>query len=476
MKRYFIDGCFDGFHYGHVHALYQAKQMCDVLVVATHNDEEMKTHKNHSMYSFNERLEMLKHCKYIDEIVHESVPYNVNSQTLDKYNCEIYVHGNEHVLNTNNEDSCFDVKQKQRYKTYNVTNGISSTNLLYRLYCYHNNIDFFQNLDIFYLNNLFNKLNTNKDTDNNTDNNIDNDNYKDNIIVINSVWDMITPYHIDYILKIKSEYPSYKIICNVIEKQKTIYNTLERAIILCGIKYIDSVIINNKINFKYKTIKYINYDGDTCISPWTRIKNNWIHYEKKFAKESQKLKLYKTLKKDYLDSGIYKHILNSQFSNILTFLRHHKWQENDIVILDIDEVCLYNLMYINYFCSDIFDKYDTNVFNYVSGLNPPIEECKQILDFLNENNINYAFITGRKDNIKILTEKNLQITGYNKYSKLYMMPYDSDLNVAKFKSNCREEIAKVFNIVCCIGDQVSDITGDNCGIPFLIFNPFYLTK
>ena len=32
QKMYFIDGCFDGYHYGHVNALFQAKQLCYISV------------------------------------------------------------------------------------------------------------------------------------------------------------------------------------------------------------------------------------------------------------------------------------------------------------------------------------------------------------------------------------------------------------------------------------------------------------
>ena len=46
-----------------------------------------------------------------------------------------------------------------------------------------------------------------------------------------------------------------------------------------------------------------------------------------------------------------------------------------------------------------------------------------------------------------------------------------------FKEQCRIEIVEKhnYNIICCIGDQISDITGKYTGISFLIYNPFYKT-
>ena len=62
MKTYFMDGCFDGFHYGHVNALFQAKQKCDYLKVGTHTDIEMETFKKAPMVPYHERVRMLEHC------------------------------------------------------------------------------------------------------------------------------------------------------------------------------------------------------------------------------------------------------------------------------------------------------------------------------------------------------------------------------------------------------------------------------
>lgn len=63
MTKFFVDGCFDSYHYAHVYLLYQAKQLCDELIVGTHSDKEMELHKNKPLNSFEDRKYMLKYCK-----------------------------------------------------------------------------------------------------------------------------------------------------------------------------------------------------------------------------------------------------------------------------------------------------------------------------------------------------------------------------------------------------------------------------
>ena len=96
IERWFMDGCFDGLHYGHIHALYQAKQKCNTLIVATHEDSEIKKYKNKDpIYSYNDRYYMLKYCKFIDILKEESTEYNTTIDILDKNKCNKFFHGNK---------------------------------------------------------------------------------------------------------------------------------------------------------------------------------------------------------------------------------------------------------------------------------------------------------------------------------------------------------------------------------------------
>lgn len=63
-------GVFDLFHIGHLNILKQAKQNCDYLLVGVTTDKLVKTRKNKfPIISFEERCEIIKSLKYVDEVV-----------------------------------------------------------------------------------------------------------------------------------------------------------------------------------------------------------------------------------------------------------------------------------------------------------------------------------------------------------------------------------------------------------------------
>lgn len=474
MRVYFIDGCFDGFHYGHVHALYQAKQLCDELILGTHSDMEMEIYKNPPLFNYHERVFMLQYCKYINNIVHNT-PYITDIETLNQHGCQMFVHGEEQVFTKNNIDALKNIKDSGRYTTYNTTRGISTTNLLFRIYSYYHKKEFNTNLDYIYLSNIL--YNLKKDEEN-----IDEES---SVVVIHGTFDMFNSQYIRYILNIKAEYPSHKIICCVNEYDSNcIYNHLERSIILCGISIINKVIslheytqccYKNKIDIHIPD-EYENDIKDNIIFNIINSNKN-LFIENKISREIDKYKKYKELDDLYLKSGKYFEILKQQYDILLQFLTITNFKENDLIVFDIDEVCLSNLMYINNFSyTHLYNNYDTFIYNFKNGLTPIIKECIPVFDFLHSKNIKYAFITGRRDYIRLLTEKNLKLVQLDKYIKLYTCPNNFKQPIKFYKTQCRQELSNNYNIIACIGDQISDLEGHYTGLPYLIFNPFYKTE
>ena len=75
----YTTGVYDLFHIGHVNLLKKAKIMCDYLIVGCSNDEVVKEMKNKNpVIPFNERLEILKSIKYIDEVVEQTRDLYIN--------------------------------------------------------------------------------------------------------------------------------------------------------------------------------------------------------------------------------------------------------------------------------------------------------------------------------------------------------------------------------------------------------------
>jgi len=85
------------------------------------------------------------------------------------------------------------------------------------------------------------------------------------------------------------------------------------------------------------------------------------------------------------------------------------------------------------------------------------------------------FITGRPENQRAATERNLARVGYTGYSKLYMTPNGSHFaSAADFKAPVRAQIEQQgYTIVANMGDQPSDLAGGHAEKTFQLPNPFY---
>lgn len=62
-------GVYDLFHIGHLNLLKNAKGMCDKLIVGVTVDELVTYKGKHALIPFDERLEIVRSCKYVDAAV-----------------------------------------------------------------------------------------------------------------------------------------------------------------------------------------------------------------------------------------------------------------------------------------------------------------------------------------------------------------------------------------------------------------------
>uniref|UniRef100_A0AAZ3SE45 ethanolamine-phosphate cytidylyltransferase n=1 Tax=Oncorhynchus tshawytscha TaxID=74940 RepID=A0AAZ3SE45_ONCTS len=142
--RVWCDGCYDMVHYGHSNQLRQAKAMGDYLIVGVHTDEEISKHKGPPVFTQAERYKMVRAIKWVDEIV-EGAPYVTTLDTLDKYNSDFCVHGDDITLTVDGKDTYAEVKREGRYRECRRTQGVSTTDLVGRMLLmtktHHSNID-----------------------------------------------------------------------------------------------------------------------------------------------------------------------------------------------------------------------------------------------------------------------------------------------------------------------------------------------
>ncbi|XP_015111311.1 ethanolamine-phosphate cytidylyltransferase isoform X1 [Diachasma alloeum] len=130
--RVWCDGCYDMVHFGHANSLRQAKALGNYLVVGVHTDEEISKHKGPPVFTQEERYKMVRGIKWVDEVV-EGAPYVTTLETLDKYNCDFCVHGDDITVTADGVDTYHLVKEAGRYREVQRTAGVSTTDLVGRM-------------------------------------------------------------------------------------------------------------------------------------------------------------------------------------------------------------------------------------------------------------------------------------------------------------------------------------------------------
>ena len=77
----YTTGVYDLFHIGHLNLFKNAKGMCDKLVVGVTVDELVQYKGKHAMIPFEDRIELVRSCKYVDAAVPQ---YDMDKLTAAK--------------------------------------------------------------------------------------------------------------------------------------------------------------------------------------------------------------------------------------------------------------------------------------------------------------------------------------------------------------------------------------------------------
>lgn len=69
MKKAIVLGTFDLTHYGHFRIFKRLKEMGFTTVAGVTTDEFAESYKRKPIFDLNERMEMLRSCRYVDEVI-----------------------------------------------------------------------------------------------------------------------------------------------------------------------------------------------------------------------------------------------------------------------------------------------------------------------------------------------------------------------------------------------------------------------
>lgn len=102
-KKYgvgYLAGVFDMFHIGHLNVIKRAKEHCNHLIVGVCSDEWVRnTKKTEPIMSFEERIELVRACRYVDEAVRIPPEAPSTWDAFNKYHFDVQFSGSDYEHN-----------------------------------------------------------------------------------------------------------------------------------------------------------------------------------------------------------------------------------------------------------------------------------------------------------------------------------------------------------------------------------------
>jgi len=185
---------------------------------------------------------------------------------------------------------------------------------------------------------------------------------------------------------------------------------------------------------------------------------------------------YKNEIKKYYEGGQYDRDLKKIINDAIDEFKNVAVTKNAVVIFDVDDTVISNYDFIK---SMDFGNVSSMWHSYLNKAEAPvIPEVKRLYDFLLSRRIKIVFLTGRLNRFYESTFKNLINSGYTNFDTLITRTKDqAGIPAQNYKSVERLVLSDLgYNIIGCVGDQDSDLEGDNTGIKVKLPDYLYLVE
>lgn len=199
-----------------------------------------------------------------------------------------------------------------------------------------------------------------------------------------------------------------------------------------------------------------------------------------FAKEPTNFDIQLKKLTQYNDSGEYQRDQANVINEAKNYLQMRLQKPNKkplAIVLDIDETSLSN--YPDMVSMRFGGTYEQIIEAENRGKDPVIQPTLELYNFAKANKVAVFFVTGRTEDSRTSTEKNLTEAGFKNWDGLILKPlsYGQHKSPIQYKTNARAEIEKKgYEIVLNIGDQKSDLMGGHAEKGFKMPNPYYLIQ
>lgn len=124
----YTTGVYDLFHIGHLNLFKNAKGMCDKLIVGVTVDELVQYKGKQAMISFDDRIELVRSCKYVDAAIPQ---YDMDKLSACRKLGASYLFVGDDWYGTDKWKKYEDEFEKEKIKIvyFPYTRGISSSKI-----------------------------------------------------------------------------------------------------------------------------------------------------------------------------------------------------------------------------------------------------------------------------------------------------------------------------------------------------------